>query len=61
VILLADIARCAGKPAGASGHQVHPECVNCWRRLAPRGGYFVLPEPPKDSPCPIKLRAKERA
>jgi hypothetical protein len=48
--------RCAGAPAGPSGHQLPKQCVDCARRLAPRPLGVKLIEPPKEQPCPTRIR-----
>lgn len=55
-MLNAEVARCEGQSAGASGHQVRVDCVECERRLAPRAGYELI-DPPKDWPCPKRIPA----
>jgi hypothetical protein len=51
-----DAARCEGKGAGASGHQVFAECVNCQRRTAPRpAGQTWYMEPSPVFPCPNRI------
>jgi len=56
-MLALDIARCQGHPAGPSGHQNRPDCANCARRLAPRpgGAVWFYSEPPKETPCPVRI------
>jgi hypothetical protein len=51
-----DEPRCAGAPAGPSGHQLPPQCVDCARRLAPRPLGVKLIEPPAEVPCPRRIR-----
>jgi hypothetical protein len=57
VSLLEDVARCIGHGAGPSGHQNRADCVNCARRLAPRHRGVVYMEPPKEFPCPQRIRS----
>jgi hypothetical protein len=50
--------RCIGHGAGASGHQNAQECSDCARRLAPRplGTQYI--EPPREVPCPQRIKER---
>jgi hypothetical protein len=48
--------RCEGHGAGASGHQVRFDCVNCARRLASRPYGTKYMEPPAEFPCPQRIK-----
>jgi hypothetical protein len=53
-----DEPRCAGAPAGPSGHQLPPQCVDCARRLAPRAWPAKMMEPPPEFPCRSHLKER---
>lgn len=60
VSLLDDMARCEGKPAGPSGHQLPEECQTCARRIAPRAGVLPWILPSQEIPCPVRIPVKEK-